>query len=524
MVFRRFFLFSYFDALKVRHVVLLHAVVALICGMVYAIFFSVVLPLLVVYIVFFLGAVHLFFRYKTVQTVGYFFLGYAWAALQLHQAIVLAKNVTTETTVLVKGTVEDLPKNLGSFSSFRMVIDTTVPELPWLRRQCVRFIWYDAKYTSLVPMLRAQVHANARLQLLVRLTPVQLPSFDDFSERRQWVAGVSCMLRGIVKHSFAAHESASGSHVTRWREEMSGRISRAISSHDAAYIQALALGDTRGLNVSDWSILRHTGLVHLIAISGSHVHLVANTFAAVVWILWYLFPGCGRVLPRNDIYLAATVVGAIGYGCIVGFSLPTVRTIVMLILMAMLRLTRRNTPFTSVFAITLGIMACVDPCAIATAGFWLSFCAVGCLLWCFAGYRPSVVVQFFYAQYVVSIALLPISILFFQQFSLVGPVLNLFIIPWWSWTVIPLALIGVLLACFCHGAGDWCWRMAAMCFGWCWPLITRISYLPYVIWKADASCWSIVLAIMGAGWLLLPKGVQGKDLACVLFVPMLLSK
>ncbi len=40
-------------------------------------------------------------------------------------------------------------------------------------------------------------------------------------------------------------------------------------------MQALALGDTRGLTDQDWEILRRTGITHLIAISGFHVGMVA---------------------------------------------------------------------------------------------------------------------------------------------------------------------------------------------------------------------------------------------------------
>src|SRR3546814_3063445 len=70
---------------------------------------------------------------------------------------------------------------------------------------------------------------------------------------------------------------------------MSARIAAAVPSSSSRYVQALALGDTRGLDDLDWETLRATGLTHLIAISGFHVGMVAALFALLGVGLWRMF-------------------------------------------------------------------------------------------------------------------------------------------------------------------------------------------------------------------------------------------
>src|SRR3546814_4721177 len=69
------------------------------------------------------------------------------------------------------------------------------------------------------------------------------------------------------------------SGVDAWRGAMSARIAAAVPSSSSRYVQALALGDTRGLDDLDWETLRATGLTHLIEISGFHVGMVDALFA-----------------------------------------------------------------------------------------------------------------------------------------------------------------------------------------------------------------------------------------------------
>ena len=114
-----------------------------------------------------------------------------------------------------------------------------------------------------------------------------------------------------------------------------------MPSASSRYVRALALGDTQALADQDWEILRASGLTHLIAISGFHVGLVAGFFALCGAGLWRLFPAWARVVPRPQAAGFAALLGACGYAAVAGFALPTVRTVLMIAVVVLARLSRR---------------------------------------------------------------------------------------------------------------------------------------------------------------------------------------
>src|SRR3546814_4451975 len=73
---------------------------------------------------------------------------------------------------------------------------------------------------------------------------------------------------GYGRKPESARQLSGAGGVDAWRGAMSARIAAAVPSSSSRYVQALALGDTRGLDDLDWETLRATGLTHLIAISG----------------------------------------------------------------------------------------------------------------------------------------------------------------------------------------------------------------------------------------------------------------
>lgn len=307
-----------------------------------------------------------------------------------------------------------------------------------------------------------------------------------------------------------------------WRDRLAGRIAAAVPGDASRYVRALALGDTRGLADHDWEQLRATGLTHLIAISGFHVGLVAGFFALLGSGLWRLLPGLGLLLPRPHAAAALALAGALGYAAVAGFALPTVRTVLMIAVAVAARLWRR--PLRIPDALGLGAIAIVlvDPLALLMPGFWLSFGGVAWLLWCLpdGGRRP--VRDFLSAQWVATVGLLPLTAILFGQASLAGPLANLLAIPWWSLVVVPLSLLGTALDALAPGLGDAPWRLAAAAFSLSWPLFERMAASPLALWwLPEPDRFALPLALIGAFWLLLPRGVPGKWLALLLWLSLL---
>jgi competence protein ComEC len=123
---------------------------------------------------------------------------------------------------------------------------------------------------------------------------------------------------------------------------------------------------------------------------------------------------------------------------------------------------------------------------------------------------------------VATVGLLPLTVMLFGQASLAGPLANIVAIPWWSLVVVPLALAGTGLEALHAGLGEWPWRLAALAFDLPWPGFAWIARSPLALWSLPEPAWfAVPLALAGAAWLLLPRGVPGKPLALLLWLPLL---
>lgn len=456
------------------------------------------------------------------RALGAGLVGFGWTAL--HAGWALGAQLPAEwegREVRVAGQVVELPEHEARRTRFRLRVDDDAPEP--LRGRLLQLAWYD-DFGASSPGARTQLHSGARWKLRARLrTPRGLSNPGGFDAGRHALAQ-RIAATGYVRAPDAARELAPAMGIDAWREAMSGRIEAAVSSPSSRFVRALALGDTRGLDDADWERLRAVGLTHLIAISGFHVGMVAMFFAWLVVPLWWLLPRLGRWLPRPQAAALGALAGAAGYAAVAGFSLPTVRTLLMIAVVAAARLARR--PLGAWQALSLALLGILlaDPLAVLQAGFWLSFAGVAWLVWCLPPQdgKRRLLRDFLSAQGVATLGLLPLGAVLFNQASLAGPLANLLAIPWWSLGVVPLALLGTGLDALHAGMGEWAWRAAAWCFEPSWTLFGRLASSRFALWwLPESRDWALPLATLGALWLLLPRGLPGRTLALVLWLPLL---
>ncbi|KAF1708307.1 DNA internalization-related competence protein ComEC/Rec2 [Pseudoxanthomonas kalamensis DSM 18571] len=465
----------------------------------------------------------LWLRWKRCGWLGPLLFGFGWAGLQAGWALSLRLPLELEQhEVRVAGTVVELPEHEARRTRFRLRVDDGAAMPSPLRGHLLQLAWYD-DFGAREPGPRLALRAGARWQMTVRVrAPRGLANPGGFDgERHALVQRIAAT--GYLRHADTAVELAPPSGLQAWRETMSGRIETGIDSPSARFVQALALGDTRGLDDADWQVLRAAGLTHLIAISGFHVGLVSGLFALLAAGLWRLFPAWARRVPRPQAAAIAALLGACGYAVVAGFALPTVRTVLMIAVVALARLGRRPLQMASALALALLAVLGVDPLSVLQAGFWLSFAGVAWLLWCLPRERTRPLWrEFLSAQGVATLGLLPLTVVLFGQASLAGPLANLVAIPWWSLVVVPLSLLGTALEAVHAGWGGWAWRAAAWCFELSWPGFVALANSRFALWWLPEPAWfAAPLALLGAFWCLLPRGVPGKPLAMLLWLPLL---
>ena len=168
------------------------------------------------------------------------------------------------------------------------------------------------------------------------------------------------------------------------------------------------------------------------------------------------------------------------------------------------------------------IVTVVDPWAISQAGFWLSFAAVGLLMASGdeASGGPSGrgvkahLKEGLRSQWVATLGLAPLSLLFFQQISLVGLLANLIAIPWVSFVITPLALGGALLP------GLWVW--AEFCAQALMAYLRLLDSLPGGVWSLPvAPLWAQIGGLVGGTLLVLPLPWRLRACGLALLTPLL---
>lgn len=338
----------------------------------------------------------------------------------------------------------------------------------------------------------------------------------------------------------------------RWRIQQQ-LLALSDNNAVAAPLIALAIGDTQWITSEQWQLLKNTGTIHLLAISGLHIGLAAGIGFFVgrlimrILAIWYPFSLFQLfVPPLTSILLAST------YSLLAGMSLPTQRALLMVIVFHISALFYGRISAFSLLGSALCFIAITDPLAVYSQGFWLSFLAVAVLMYGFYGRNTSVslsipkstritmpysVFSLVKAQWLVTVGLFVPSVIWLQGVSISAPLANLFAVSWVSLLVVPL--IFLLLVCILLAAGFLPVPDALMAeavkgiYGGLEQLLIGLLYVLDLISVYTAKFWypaihslsltTILLAITAVTVILLPKGFCKRWLALIGLLPLFYS-
>ena len=286
---------------------------------------------------------------------------------------------------------------------------------------------------------------------------------------------------------------------------------RVADRRTAGLLAALIVGDQNAIDRADWDVFRATGVAHLMSISGLHVTMFAWAAALLVGMLWRRSQRLCLAWPAQHAALVGGLLLATGYALFSGWGVPAQRTIWMLAAVGLLRLSGRRWPWPQVWLLACATVVTVDPWALLQPGFWLSFVAVGVLFATDAGLPVAEgsgrarraagrVGAMLREQWVVTVALTPLTLLLFGQVSVVGLLANALAIPGVTLVITPLAMAGVALAPLWQLAA-WAMRVLEVYLHWLAGLpFATVSMPAPPLWAGAAGVLGGLLLAMRLPW------------------------
>ncbi len=412
-------------------------------------------------------------------------------------------------TLAIEGRVASVPQALAQGLRFRFEPEPGAIPLPGT----LELTWYEPEW---VPLPAERLALEVRLR---RPRGFANPGGSDYVARmlREDV-GATGYVRGAERYGRGWRDVLACPVLTA-RGEAARAIGTALGERPATGIVAgLAVGLQDALSPAQWQALSRSGTTHLMAISGMHVGMVAAIAAWLAGAIQRMRQRRGALGTVRDAALRAGVTAAVAYSALAGWSVPTQRTALTILLVALVLRARRRIVAWHGLAIAAAAVLLADPLSALAPGFWLSFGAVGVIVFAMGGHvaRPGLIRGYGGLQLAVTVGLTPVLIGSFGGVSLVSAAVNLLAIPLYTLLIVPTVLAGTALAILVPSLGGPLLQGVAWLIEATWPLIEVPASWDWAAWQVAGlppAHWAVlVVATLAA---LAPLPAAGRAAACL---------
>ena len=394
---------------------------------------------------------------KTTPILGALFFAWVWAVgWGIYQTNRSLPPEWEGQDLLVEGYIQDIPVEDEVRARFTykltQIIDAPHSEasVPVIRKIAVS--WYDRPEEA--KLRPGQVW---RLKLRLR-RPYSFMNPGGF-DYEGWMMRQKISAIGYVRGEYELLHTRRSS----WLSQARWRIFNHIRESDIqakGFIAGLMLGERSLISRQENLILRRSGIAHLMAISGLHLSMVGGaSFLLCLAILSFISGYIRRINSPLPLAASIALVFIWIYAFWTGLSLPTQRAAIMFSFFLGAIIRKRFFRLWTVYFLAMAAVLIIDPLAGIGGGFYLSFGAVALVLlsvkyliphikpeWLRRdGTKPlSYTFDLVIIQLVLSLGLVPLGLIFFNEFSLIGIVINLIAIPLTSFIIMPWILIANL--------------------------------------------------------------------------------
>jgi competence protein ComEC len=425
-----------------------------------------------------------FFYQRWLGILVLFFLGISWSIYRSDQRLsnIWAEHFVGE-VITVEGIVRGIPNHKNTYFEVERLVQPRM----------------DVSGMFIISSFEKKIwKTGSRWRLDLKIKSRHGLSNRSGFDQSKWLWSHNIQARAIVKkHSalFLDDVYDARSWLDRIRVAVIERIQEKIIDRDASgLLSALTVGAQSELSKDRWRDLQHTGTNHLVSISGLHITLVAGLALFLVQKM-YVFSRNTKII---GVWFGLFV--AFLYALLAGFSVPTQRALWMWLALCIVWTTGRSVGAWTTWSFALALVLFMDPFAIHTPGFWLSFGLVGSLLWSAWGEvskkEHTTFQKAWKSQWVASIASWGPLLYFFQSYPVISPIVNIWAIPFISIILVPLTLLAVLVPL------DFLLSLAALVAKFFWVILGWFSKFPLFEVSQAPLTWYFV-AIFGTLILLL---------------------
>lgn len=367
---------------------------------------------------------------------AHFFLGFVLfllsLSLQVHQHQQLVERVLAKNNTEQTGAIVSIPQQFGDSFFFLFELDDVAEDFGVANPKIIAVRWFDTT---------KQPFAGQRWRFSLRLKAVRGVANPGSGSKDTAALVHGIVAQGTVKTAVQLDNNRT---LRQQAYDLIQHSTKDLSSNPI--LLALTVGE-RPFTPELWLALQSSGLSHLISISGMHIALVFG------WIL--LLKPSLQYLPmtqlwRERLLWSVALLAALAYCVLAGFAIPTWRAMLAIVVVTLLKMLLRRTSGWRFSLVFTAVLLLCWPTLMLSISFWLSVSAVALIFfmqWRFAkpqNWRDSVR-QFVFFQWLFTLMLLPISLLFFHGIAPLGIFCNLLFVPWISIVGIPVLLLVFLL-------------------------------------------------------------------------------
>ena len=388
------------------------------------------------FLVFSFLKIHFFFKIKE-YVLAIFFLGLGVFAHELHNK-------------------EQVLPNFPNSSEVVFTLDKKLNSNEKNKRYEVKILKVNDEINHLglvlsVPKEEKELDFKHFYKAEIYLNKVKANAQDFGFDYQKYLGRKQIYFQGYAPNSFQVAEKENltfSEKIKQKRLEVLQNIDQAkLSEKSKEFTKGIILADRTEMDRETVEDFSKSGLVHILAISGSHMAII---FWLILLILKPIFPANFRNVP-----IVISLIFIWLFAIFIDFGSSVIRSCIMITAYYFYVLLQRKPDLLHAMAISGLAILIFDTNQLFDVGFQLSFIAVFGIFWLnepILKYlpKPKNTVQNFLVNVIsisiaAQLATLPLVIYYFHQYSLISVIANLVVIPFSEVIIIFALLMTILL-------------------------------------------------------------------------------